>query len=122
MKITIQQARNSAPALREFSTMKVPAPVAMRAMLVLKALREPMESFDEAWNKLLKEVGKPIEGKDGQFEITDKERFEKEAKEMGEQEIDVPGDPIDVSRLGNMEVTPQMLLALDWLIKPDQVK
>lgn len=118
MKITIKQVRESNAALNELGATKLPSAVALRVMLIMKALRDPSAAFDETYNKLLMDCGVPIKDQPGQFQIAPEniEEFNKESKILHAQEVEVNVKPIDVASFANIEVKPQTLLALDWML------
>jgi hypothetical protein len=116
MKITTLQVRQAAPALQELAALALPSATALRVMLTIRALKDPMAAFDEVWNKMLADHGTPIEGQPGQFEITKIVEFTAAAKELNEQELDVPVKPIEFAALAPFALKPNTLLALDWFI------
>lgn len=116
MKVTTKQVREAAPALTELAQMPLPSAVALRVMLTIRALRDPMSAFDEVWAKLLTEVGEPIKEQPGQFTINDIEKFNTESKALHEQEIEIKVKQIAFADLKPFALKAQTLLALDWLI------
>jgi hypothetical protein len=121
MKITIKQMREGAVALNDLGAMKLPAPLSLRVMLSMKALRDPVAAFDETFNKLLSEMGKPIKKSPGQFEIAKEnvDAFNAASTALHAEEIELNIKPIKLSAFGNAEIAPQTLLALDWMIEQD---
>jgi hypothetical protein len=88
----------------------------MKVALVVQAIQPAIKAFEDSYNKLLAECGKPREDNPKQFDIVDTERFKTEVAELAAQEIDIPLDD-KLSNLGSAEVKPATLLALDWMIK-----
>lgn len=118
MKITTSKLRDSIKALQQLSETRLPAPAALRVALALRSLQGPIEAFDATWNALLKDCGTTVAEGSFRYKIKEEhqERFTKEAKALLEQELEIAVEPIPLELFGSAEITPAMLLTLDWLI------
>lgn len=116
MQVTIQQVRHTQQAIAELAQTRMPAVVAMRIGIALRAIQPVMEEFDKTHNALLTQYGTPVEGTPNQFKINDAEKFNKEVNELLEQVITINADKIPVSMFVAIEVKPATLAMLDWLI------
>lgn len=135
MKVKISAVQESLPALGALAGVKLPAQVSFKVALLVKALKDPIEAFNDVRKKLLEDpaVAEPMkltdkdgkevldeEGKprfkEGEYTIKDPKRWNDEMKAAGDQEIEVNVEAIKVSELGAAEIEPRVLVALDWCI------
>lgn len=116
MKIEVGKLVESINALKELADTSLPAATSMKVALVLSESAQPMKAFEEAYNKLLREVGQPQTDNPGKYDIIDQERFVRETEELFKQEIHLSLEE-KITNLGSASIKPATLLALNWLIK-----
>ena len=118
MKVKMSDVQLGAQGLNQLATVALPAAASFKVALLLKELRTPLETFDEKRKKLLQEVGKPVEGSEGEkWTIEDKERWEKEMKEMGDTEVEINTPKLKMSECGSASIEPRTLFALEWWVE-----
>jgi hypothetical protein len=116
MKVQIGKLVESFTALKELSEVSLPAATSMKVALVMSEAMQPMKAFEDAYNRLLREVGTPQADKPGTFDIKDQERFMQETNELFAQEIELSLEE-KLTNLGSASIKPATLLALSWLVK-----
>jgi hypothetical protein len=116
MKVEIGTLVDSYKALQELADISLPAATSMQVALLLSEAAQPMKAFQDAYNRLLQEVGVPKEGEPGKYDIKDQKRYSQEVEELIKQEVTFSLDD-KLSNLGSACVKPATLLALNWLIK-----
>lgn len=115
MKVTISQLVAADAALAELREAKLPAVTAMQVVLVINAIKTPMQAFQEAYNKLIADTGKPREDDPSRYDVTDITKYRSESQDLMAQEVDISLDK-KIANLGSAELKPSTILALDWLI------
>lgn len=118
MKVKVKQLVDATEAMKELSGAKLPAATSYRVAMVIRAAQPALDSFQQAFNELLPQVGQEREDAKGKYDIKDAERFAKEVLELQDVEIDLPLEKkLTVDQLGAAELTPQTLYSLEWLVQ-----
>lgn len=119
MKLTLQQLVDSQGALNEFAAKEnLPAKTSYWAGKVLTKAERELKHFQEARTKCLESFGTlPAGGAKYVFETPEKEaECVAQLKELAATEIELPGEPFTLEKLGPCTLTPAAMMALDWLI------
>ena len=116
--ITLGELQASVPALQQLATEKFTAKVAYRLSRILKSAESEMTSLKTAHFDLVKKLGVKVEGEGDQWRVLPEnlEKFNEEMAGLLSEAAHVWGDPQDISLLGEVELEPRLLAALDWLI------
>ena len=114
------------PAVSALGSTKLSAKPGYRVAKIINLIKPDMVAYDEQRNKLLQELGTPVEGEPGRFSILgdNLKSFADQEKALLEEEvsIDLPKIKIDdlVTNDGKqIEIEPMYLAALDGIILTD---
>lgn len=132
--VTLEQLIESAGAASQLLSKSIPIRTAFQLSKIAKASNVELEQYNASQNTLSEryankdEDGKAIrlavdggpyvEGQSFRYDIpADKlEGFGKEMKELQSIEVEIPGQQIKVSELGDISIEPGLLMKLEWLI------
>lgn len=111
MKVTLRELFGSITALNELLTVPMPAPLAFR---VRKLADVANVEIERAKLVIQEEISRK------QAELGDdpaaNAKLNEELDQLLDEEVELPGDPISVARLGDVQIKPGTLFTLDWLI------
>lgn len=122
MKISTAAVLDSLPSLTALSKTKLPAKTAFAVALVMKQLKDIKAIFDPILNQLYKKYADKDEAGeilmiDGKFTIRNYAEFVKEYNELMATTHQLDGiKVISISELGEINIEPEVLIALHWLI------
>ena len=117
MKIKLNTLLESFGALQAIANQPFPVKLSYKLGRILKAAEQCLQAHEKVRVKLVEKYGEKREK--GGYEVTDPEALEKfkaEVEPLLEVEQELWGDPISIYELGNKELPPAVLGALDWLI------
>jgi len=129
MKVSLGEINNSLAALRTLASLKFPARVAYRLGRVLKTAESEVADFKRINDETVRRLGAPVKpppDKDGNlppeeawgWQVTPENmaQFVAEITEFLDEQIELWGDPLPLELLGDVQIEPQVLANLDWLI------
>jgi len=118
MQPTLGELQASAPALQQLAGLKLPAKVSYRLSRALTSAESEMKNLQKEHFHLVKKLGVKVEGEGDQWKVLPEnlEKFNEEMAGLLAEPAHVWGDPLDISLLGDAEIEPRVLAALDWLI------
>lgn len=120
--VSMGELRDAAAALRIIQGAKLPAAAAYRVGRMLRAIKDPVASYDAARDALLVATATPITDKPGEFRVHDTARFSREMKELDAQTVEIHVSPIKFGDLPQ-SIEPVVFSQLHWFIEgepPDQ--
>lgn len=100
-----------------WNSQDVKARISFRLAKMGKEINAELEIFNEKKQKLYEKYG--VKKEDNNFYITDEnmEVFQKEYKELIEEETTISIPEIHLSDVENVDISPRDISTLDWLIK-----
>lgn len=115
-KLTIEMLLESVTSLKDLADKDVNIRIGIALAKNIKEFNEVLEVYNESRRKLFEKYGETI---DDRILITEEntEVFNKEHKELLEQEVDVTINMIKVDELENVNIKTSTLMSLDWLIE-----
>jgi len=122
MKIKLAQLVNSDGALGRLIEERLPARLSFTLASVVRVITPRIQDYNEARLAILREYGTPNEAGD-QYRFPDIEIAKKawaEMKELEETEVelaDIAPIRLDERMLEAIQITPQDVLALNWLLQ-----
>lgn len=114
----LRELVDAAPGFAELRSLKLNAKLSYQIAKLGREMDEHLKDYTAARNKLLEDLGEPIEGKPGEFKPTP--QLVKEMDSLLDQVVHLWVVPIPLSTFDNMDVSAQMFLSLPWLIKEDE--
>ena len=123
MKFKLAEIRALEGSLSKLNNKELPVKIAYGLGKLLKKVSEELVSIEEHRVKLVKKYSTG-EDSEGNFEVPkDKEEdFKREFSELLMAEVDFNFDPISISELGDITLTPIDMIRLDKLLKEDEEK
>lgn len=116
MKIKLKKIIDGVETLDRLSKVKLPVVASFKISKLVSLLRPDVESFHSKREELIKSLGKETK-KDGSYMVLDKNipKFASEMQKLGELEIDIEFNPIEIAELGDAIIEPELLQ--DWIFK-----
>jgi hypothetical protein len=118
MNVTNFDLVGSVDALRVLAGMKLPVKAAFNISKVVKAADVALKEFEEARVSLInihKQEGTDADEK-GNVTLADPDSFRKDYNDLLQVDLELPVRPIAIDDLGSIEVEPQLMAQLSWLI------
>lgn len=119
IEVTIGEVVGFVPALNRVMETKLPAKAAYRLSRIAAKLQPELKLFNEVRMALFVELGEPVEGQPGQYQVTGVEKQKQLADRLAElqaEKVAVGLDPLTADMLGDAQVTPADLYVLEKLI------
>lgn len=116
LKVKIGDVVDSMAALGELSALPLPASSAFSVARVVRALKDPLLSYEAARTALLQRVGTPMEGEEGKFKINDLETWQTELAQLRMQTVEVPAVKLQCADFKDVPIDAKSLLTLEWLV------
>ena len=118
MKITLGQLGAALPSLQKLAQLDLPVKIAFRISRFLKQAETEGQTLATIRSRLLKEFGEPMK-ESGQFRVLpDKiDDFKAELEKLQSEEIEFNFQPISLENLGDIFLSAQDLLVLDFLFE-----
>lgn len=119
MKFNVEQINVIAKALNEVAEKPMKISLAFKLNKLLTQISTVLADAEKVRMKLITSFGKPVIGKMGVTEIPDEniEIFNKELKELLEQEVNVDFEPFELSELGDIQLTLNQVKGLNLITK-----
>lgn len=114
MELTIEKVVNSIEALREITNKDVPIKVGIALARNTKEVNEILEVFNKKKETVFDKYS------EGEKTITDEADIKGYNDEIGvlvSELIEINTTMIDIEALGDINIRPSSLLALDWMIE-----
>ena len=117
MKLKIKSVLDSNRALTTLSNTEVPLSTAIKLAKNLRALSEAVDLYEQRHKKLLDRLGKPT-ANNQQFLIPPAkvDEYNGAHDKMLAEEVDLDVTQIMLADLGDISVSPNNLVPLDWMI------
>jgi hypothetical protein len=118
MKLTLHKLVASSPALAELaSDTKLPVRTSYWAGKVLRKANAELQDYNETRIKLCEQFGTvSADGRKYEFSDDKLPEFQKQVSELLDTEIELPGEPFTLDKLGEATLSPASMMQLDWLI------
>lgn len=120
-------------SFNEILALNLPIKEGIKIARISKKINEHIELKREFAGRLMEKYAerepdgkiKPVKDEFGviqpnQVYITDIEAYNKEHRELEDQDIELEGEKIDINVLGIDKIKPKILIKLDWLINLDE--
>jgi hypothetical protein len=125
MKIQYKQILGSVGAYRELQNFKFPPKIALDIYKLGKELDRELEAYNELSRNIYKEHKVPeVDGRYNfeKMKPEDFQVFTKELEELLDAEAEIKDYhiPMSVFEKFNLNISPNMISALEWLIKPEE--
>jgi hypothetical protein len=120
MKVTYKKLLNSISAFRELQEMKLPPRTSLDIYKLGKEVDRELETYQEMAKKVYLEHGAKEDGESLSLkEIKDLDALTEDLKELQAAEADLKevSIPVELFERFNLNVSTNMLIGLDWLIK-----
>ena len=104
------------PALNTLAQSKLPAKTGYRIVKAINMIKPELAAYDGERLKLCEELGtKTEDGQQFQFETDAAKQFMEQLNALIDEEVDITLPTITPDDLGNLNIEPQHLLALDGI-------
>jgi len=117
MNITIKNILDSKEALERLAVEKLPVRTSYNLGKFLKAVNKELEIFNEFRNELLNKYGERQEDNTYKIDSGNIQKFNDEVIELINIEVHFDFELLLLDSLGNVSISSQDMLALDYLIK-----
>ena len=116
MKITLGQLNAALPSLQKLAKLDLPIKIAFHISRFLKQAEIEGKTLADIRTKVLKDFGQPTE-ETGQYRIPPEkiEDFKAKIEELQKEEVEFDFQPIILDDLGNISLSAQDILAIDFL-------
>lgn len=114
MKLTNGQIADSVPGLKALSEVKLPVKLAFKLGKLMRELDGILKPYELTLRKLQEEHAAARDG--DKIVLKDPEAYHDAVEELREIENEVNFDQISLNDLGEIELEPQALYSLDWLL------
>lgn len=105
-------------ALKNLISEKLPAKTSLLIVKVIKKCQEEITNFYEVRNKKIIEYGEKLEGDNYQVKKENLQKFNEEILPLLNLNIELNIEKkLMLDELGDIKITPENLLILDWLIE-----
>ena len=121
MTITLGQLNAALPSLQKLAQLDLPIKSAFRISRFLKQTENDVKALADIRTKILKEFGEPTD-EPGQFKVLPDriDDFKTELEKLQDEEIECDFQPISLEDLGNVALSAQDLLVIDFLFKDEK--
>ena len=124
MKLTNRQIVQAVPAINVLHTLQLPIKTSFRVAKTSRALDTILKDYNKTLKKIQEkhaeyEDGKMKVNEDNQIQFKDPESFNEAFEELMALESEVKIRTVKLEDLGNVEVAPQVIYQLDWLLEDD---
>jgi hypothetical protein len=118
MKIKVGEIVASRESLAKLIGKELPVKAAFRLSRVVKTLNTELKDFEEQRMKLIQKYGEKKEGQEDTMIVKPEnmEAFSTEMEALFTEEIEVSYEPVTVADLGNVQITPSDMVALEKFI------
>jgi hypothetical protein len=117
MKVPLKTLLESQAALNELTASKLPARAAFQIGAMVDKIAEALNRFEGERRKLAQSLGTVAEGsRTYTFTPEKRQQFDTEYDDLVSAPVDVGGDQIPVSMLGDAQLTPLTMARLSWLL------
>jgi hypothetical protein len=122
--IKLAQIINSEKALKNLLELKLPVKIAYKLSKLVDKMQPELKIFDEQKLSLVKKLGVATENP-GEFQVLPKnmEEFREDLKKLLDIDVNLEFgegkglEKISLADLGDISISPQDLLVLNWLIQ-----
>ena len=112
IKIKVKQLIDSKNAFDELLGIEMQASAAYKIARLAKAANDELATIQKSLDKLTE---KYVDREKGQFlDSGAKQKYVAEFEELGETEIKILADPLDISMLDDVKIKSGILLLLEW--------
>lgn len=121
--MTIGKLVRSEKSFKLLLKTKLPVTVSYRIGVLREEINKILTPYNEARNKLIKELGEEIPGSaeagNLQFNIRPEkqEKYINELSKLEEEKVKINIPEIKIKDLGNISIEPSIFVDLNWLIK-----
>jgi len=119
MKLSLARVLEIEAALKEFNELSLPAAISYKFARLARQIREITTPFYEERTKMFKQWGEE-KGEMMVIKPEHQEQYQKEINALLDTEVEIDFKTIDISQLGNLNIKPNLLLALSDLINEPQ--
>jgi len=116
----VGQLKSAEPALVTLTRERLPIQIALQVSKYIREIAVQVKNFDELRNNLVVKYGKPIPGKEDDYEVTPEnmDSFLKDIQPYLEQEVDLPIEKIKISELpSDVRLTPTEAAQLEYFLE-----
>lgn len=120
IEVTIGQAVEFLPALKNVMATKLPVKAAYRLARIAAKLQPELKTFDEARFSVFQELGREVPDMPGSYDPpSDPDKLAelvKRVSELTSEKVAIDLDPVTLDMLGDSQLTAADLLALEKVI------
>lgn len=116
MKVKLSEIVNARQALQKMMTKELPIKTAYRLSKLVNAVNDELGNFEDQRKKLVEKYGE----KKGEEVVVPKDKaqdFQKDMQELLDVEVKIDFDPISLSDIGEISLSPVDITLLDSFIK-----
>lgn len=135
--VSLEKLINSTQSLGVIIGQQIPIAISFKISKMVKAINSEIEQYtashkilcerfankDSEGNAIILDLNdKPVDkDQPGRYDIPENklEEFKKENASLLSVEVNIPGNHVKVSQLGNISIEPAHLMTLDWLFTED---
>ena len=119
MQVTLAQIAAAMPVFNSLVGAKLPVKSAFRVAKLGRAVGQEFVLYEQQRVVLVKRLGEPVEGTDGDFEIKNSEKlveFLNEMQPLNDTEVPIDASPLRLEDLGSLELTVAEMSILEPFI------
>lgn len=117
MNIKLHTLINSAESLKKLIAIKIPIKIGYQLSKLVNQIQPDLSSYEENRVKLVKEYGILDEKGDLKVSNDNIQKFTEELTKLTEIDVNVDFEKIKVEDLGQINIEPQELVHLGWLLE-----
>tara|TARA_R100000963_G_C4631781_1_gene96705 strand:- start:757 stop:1119 length:363 start_codon:yes stop_codon:yes gene_type:complete len=119
MKIKLRTIVDSGESASKLGELKLKAKFAYEYSKSIELISKELKAFQDVRNKKLKEFGVESKEKKGLYSFKDdnQSKFEKEIEELLDKSVEIKVEKFSIEELNDVDVEPNILRPLSWLIK-----
>ena len=117
MKLTLGKIANSVTSINKLNDTLLPAKISFRLTILSKNLDEVLKVYNDKLNNIFEKYGDKIDKEQIKIKQENIENYTKERNELDNEEIEIEIQDIKISEIENVNIAPNDIMILDWLIK-----
>lgn len=119
MTIKLNDIVNGFETLNNLCSEKLPIKISYKLLRLLKMITPEFELFNQERIKLICQYGEAVDDASGEYKIINIEEFTSAMNDLGNQDIELNFDIIDMSSIEKLNLSVQDIVATEAFIKYD---
>lgn len=119
MTIKLNDIVNGFETLNNLCSEKLPIKISYKLLRLIKMITPEFELFNQERIKLIYQYGEAVDDASGEYKIINIEEFTSAMNDLGNQDIELNFDIIDMSSIEKLNLSVQDIVATEAFIKYD---